>query len=140
VPAGNEIEVCGDAIMHEVQFLMNDQWHVGQEIRHVVFQESFVIPPCKSVWMYGKHLRELRKSVYHSAVLESLNSENMHFRTYIDINYFYYLHMKNPFLKLCRVFLKNSVYPYPPGKMELMCVMCVCARARPHDLYDAESV
>jgi hypothetical protein len=97
--------------MHEVHFSTNDQWHVGQEIRHVVFQESFVIPPCKPVWMYGNHMRELRKSVYHSAVLESLNSETMHFRTYVDINYFYYLHMRNPFLKLCRVFLKHPVYP-----------------------------
>jgi hypothetical protein len=72
VPAGNEIAMGGSAIMHEVQ---NDQWQVGQEIRHAVFQESFVIPPCKPVWMYGNHLRVLRKSVYHSAVLESLNSE-----------------------------------------------------------------
>jgi hypothetical protein len=37
VPVGNETEMCGSAIMREVQFLMNDQWHVGQEIRHVVF-------------------------------------------------------------------------------------------------------
>jgi hypothetical protein len=94
--------------MHEVQFSKNDQWHVGQEIRHVVFQESFVIPPCKPVWMYGN--QELRKSVYHSAVLESRNSETMHFRTYVDINYFYYLRMRNPFLKLCHVFFKHPVY------------------------------
>jgi hypothetical protein len=38
--------------MHEVQFRTNDQWHVGQEIRHVVFQECFVIPLCKPVWKY----------------------------------------------------------------------------------------
>jgi hypothetical protein len=57
--AGNEIEICRSAIMHEVQFSTNDQWHVGQVIRHVVFQESFVIPPCNPVWMYGNHLREL---------------------------------------------------------------------------------
>jgi hypothetical protein len=95
--------------MHEVQFSTNHQWHVGQEIRQVVFQESFVIPPCNPVWMCGKHLQELRKSVYHSAVLESLNSETMHFRTYVDINCFYYLHMRNTFLKLCRVFL-NTLY------------------------------
>jgi hypothetical protein len=31
--------------------------------------------------------------------LESLNSETMHFWTYFDVNYFYYLHMKNSFLK-----------------------------------------
>jgi hypothetical protein len=49
---GNEIEMRGSAIMHEVQFSMNDQWHIGQEIRHVVFQESFVIPPCKPVCKY----------------------------------------------------------------------------------------
>jgi hypothetical protein len=96
--------------MHEVQFSINEQWHVGQEIRHVVFQESFVILPCKPVWMYGNHLRELRMSVYQSAVLESLNSETMHFRTYVDINYFYYLHMRNPFLKLCLVFFKHPVW------------------------------
>jgi hypothetical protein len=102
--------MCGSAIRHDVQFSTNDQWHVGQEIRHLVFQESFVIPPCKPVLMYGNRLRELRKSVYHSAVLASLNSETMHFRTYVDINYFYYLHMRNPFLKLCRIFLKHPVY------------------------------
>jgi hypothetical protein len=28
------------------------EWHINQEIRHVVFQESFVIPPCKPVWKY----------------------------------------------------------------------------------------
>jgi hypothetical protein len=38
--------------MHEVQFSKNNQWHVGQEIRHVIFQESVVIPPCKPVWKY----------------------------------------------------------------------------------------
>jgi hypothetical protein len=26
------------------------------------------------------------------------------------MNCFYYLHMRNPFLKLCRVFLKHPVY------------------------------
>jgi hypothetical protein len=52
VPAGNETEMCRSAIMHEVQFSTNDKWHVGQEIRHAVFQESFVILPCKPVWKY----------------------------------------------------------------------------------------
>jgi hypothetical protein len=33
----------------------------------------------------------------------------MHFRTYVGINYFYYLHMRNPFLKLCHVFFKHPV-------------------------------
>jgi hypothetical protein len=36
----------------EVQFLTNDQWHVSQEVRHVVFQESYVILPCKPAWKY----------------------------------------------------------------------------------------
>jgi hypothetical protein len=40
------------AIMHEAQFSMNDQWDVSQEVRHIVFQESFVILPCKPVWKY----------------------------------------------------------------------------------------
>jgi hypothetical protein len=31
--------------------------------------------------------------------------ETMHFSTYVEVNYFYYLHMRNPFLKLCPVFL-----------------------------------
>jgi hypothetical protein len=53
--------MCGSAIVHEVQFSMNDQWHAYQEIRHAVSQESFVIPSCKPVWMYGNHLRELTK-------------------------------------------------------------------------------
>jgi hypothetical protein len=102
VPAGNETEMCGSAIMHEVQFSTNDQWHVGQEIRHVFFQESFVILPCKPVWMYGNRLRELRKSVYHSAVLESLNSETMDFRTYVDKNYLYCINLVyNPEVMPC---------------------------------------
>jgi hypothetical protein len=109
VPAGNETEMCGNAIKHEMQFPTNEQWHVGQEIRHVVFQESFVIPPCNPVWMYGNHLRELRKSVYHSAILESLNSETMHFRTYADIKYFYYLHMRNPFVKVMPCIFETPV-------------------------------
>jgi hypothetical protein len=46
---GNETEMCGSAIMHEVQFWMNHQWHVGQEIRHIVFQENFIIPLCKPI-------------------------------------------------------------------------------------------
>jgi hypothetical protein len=35
--------------VHEVQFSTYDGWHDGQGIRRVVFQESFVIPPCKYV-------------------------------------------------------------------------------------------
>jgi hypothetical protein len=64
---------------------------------------------CVTVMNDRNHLRELRNSVYHSAVLESLNSETVHFGTYIDINYFYYLHMRNSFLKLCHVFFKYPV-------------------------------
>jgi hypothetical protein len=30
VPAGNETEMCGSAIMYEMQFSTNDQLHVGQ--------------------------------------------------------------------------------------------------------------
>jgi hypothetical protein len=32
--------------MSEVQFPASDQWQVGKEIGHVVFQEIFVILPC----------------------------------------------------------------------------------------------
>jgi hypothetical protein len=53
---------------------------------------------CLNVVNGWNHLQELQNSVYHSAVLESLNSETMHFLTYVDINYFYYLHMMNSFL------------------------------------------
>jgi hypothetical protein len=52
VLAGNQTEMHGGIITHEVKLSMNDQWQIGQEIRHVVFQESFVIPPCKPVWKY----------------------------------------------------------------------------------------
>jgi hypothetical protein len=34
----------------------------------------------------------------------------MHLRTYVDINYFDCLHVRNSFLNLCRVFLKHPVY------------------------------
>jgi hypothetical protein len=52
VPAGNKAEMSVSTIIHEVQFSTNDQWHVGQEIRNVVFQKSFVISPCKTVWKH----------------------------------------------------------------------------------------
>jgi hypothetical protein len=52
VPADNETEMCGTATMHEVQFSTNDQWHIGQEIRHVVFQGSFVISPHTLIWKH----------------------------------------------------------------------------------------
>jgi hypothetical protein len=38
------------------------------------------------------------------------NSETMHFRAYVDINYVYFLHMGNCFLKLRRVYLKHPVF------------------------------
>jgi hypothetical protein len=106
-------------IMREVQFSTNDQWHVGQEIKHVFFlQEKFVISPCKPIWKYLGPNKWSKFSLSFGG-LESLNSENLHFWSYIDINHFY-LHMRNSFLKLCRVFLKQSVYIY-------MCVcVCVC--------------
>jgi hypothetical protein len=56
------------------------------------------------------HLLEIQNSVYRSAVLETLNSETMHFRTYVDIKYFYYLHVRNSFLTLCHVNLKHPIY------------------------------
>jgi hypothetical protein len=33
----------------------------------------------------------------------------MRFWAYVNINYFYYLHMSNSFMKLCQVFLKHPV-------------------------------
>jgi hypothetical protein len=47
--AANETELCVSAITNDVQFLTNVQWHVGQEIKHVVFQEIFAIPSYKLV-------------------------------------------------------------------------------------------
>jgi hypothetical protein len=52
VPASNETDMCVSATMYKVQFLPNDQWFIGQEVRHIIFQESFVIPPCKPVLRY----------------------------------------------------------------------------------------
>jgi hypothetical protein len=80
--------------------------------------KTWELPKMVSNWYHSSldvvndenHLRELRNSVYHSAVLESLNSETMHFRTYVDINYSYYLHMRNSFLKFWCVFLKYPAY------------------------------
>jgi hypothetical protein len=66
----------------------------------------------------GNHLWELRNPIYHSAGLESLNLQIIHFRTYVDINYFYYLHMRDSFLKLCRVFLKHPVEYSVPTSQE----------------------
>jgi hypothetical protein len=33
--------MCGSAIMHEVQFSTNEQWHIGEEIRYAVFHEIY---------------------------------------------------------------------------------------------------
>jgi hypothetical protein len=44
---------------------------------------------CLNVVNDEKHLWVLWNSVYHSVVVESLNSLSIHFRTYIDLNYFY---------------------------------------------------
>jgi hypothetical protein len=52
VPAGRETEMCGSAFMYAEQLSTIDQWNVGQEIRHVDFQESFIIPHVKPVWEY----------------------------------------------------------------------------------------
>jgi hypothetical protein len=43
--------MCASTIIHEAQFSTNGQWHVHQEIG-LVFEESFVILPCKDVWKY----------------------------------------------------------------------------------------
>jgi hypothetical protein len=51
IPADNGTEMCGKAIMNEVQFLTNGQWHVGQDIRVFAFQE-IIIPSCKPGCMY----------------------------------------------------------------------------------------
>jgi hypothetical protein len=48
----DETGMCGFAIMNEEQFLTNDKWYVGQEIRYAIFQDTFVIPPKKPVWKY----------------------------------------------------------------------------------------
>jgi hypothetical protein len=32
VPAGNETKCAGNTIMNEVQFLIDDQGHIGQEL------------------------------------------------------------------------------------------------------------
>lgn len=52
VPA-DETELCDNTITNEVQLLKNDQWHVGQEFRQVIFQEIFVtlpVSPLGSMW------------------------------------------------------------------------------------------
>jgi hypothetical protein len=61
----------------------------------------------------GNHLQEFWNAVYHTAVLERLSSETMHFCTYVYINYFCYLRMRNSFMKSCVYFWK-TVY-LPPG-------------------------
>lgn len=43
---------------------------------------------CLDIVNNRKHLRDLRNSLYHSAVLESLDLETMHSRTYVDIKLF----------------------------------------------------
>jgi hypothetical protein len=47
--------------MHAVQFLMNDKWHVSQEIRIVVFQESLF----EYMWGLNDCLQDLQNSLHH---------------------------------------------------------------------------
>jgi hypothetical protein len=70
----NETKICGSAILHKVHFSTNDRWHVDQDIRHVVFQENFVIPPCKPVW---NHM----KCISASSCLEYIVSRTCNHRT-----------------------------------------------------------
>jgi hypothetical protein len=49
---------------------------------------------CRHVANRNLHA-EFRYSLYHSAGLESLGSETMHFRTDVDVNYFYCLYVRN---------------------------------------------
>jgi hypothetical protein len=60
----------------------------------------------------GGHMEHLLKGNVKSSVSQTdlKNSETMHFQTYVDINYFYYLHMRNSFLKLCHVFVKHPAF------------------------------
>jgi hypothetical protein len=55
---------------------------------------------------------DLRNSDYHLAVFESLNSQTLHFRMYVDKNCFYYLHIRNSFMKLCPVIKSKSKLIY----------------------------
>jgi hypothetical protein len=62
----------------------------------------------------------------------------MHFRTYVDINYFYYLPITNSFMKLCCVLLNalctctnaSSVRPEPYEKSATFQSMEKCKQAR----------
>jgi hypothetical protein len=64
----------GNAMMHAVALLTDDQWQVGQEIGRVASQETFVIPPCNPIWKYVEcsDWTFARVSIYNSAVLENL--------------------------------------------------------------------
>jgi hypothetical protein len=89
--------------------MLNTQLLYNSPIK--IWKLSKIVSDCLNVVNDGNHLWELQNSVYHSVVLESLNLETMHFWTYVDINHFYYLHMRKSFLKLCRIFFKHPVYP-----------------------------
>ena len=57
----------------------------------------------------GNDLRKEKRSGEFQCC-EGHNSEMKHFRTYVVMNCFDCLHVGNTYLKLCRVFLKHSVY------------------------------
>jgi hypothetical protein len=52
--------------------------------------------------MIKNHMLEFKKSAYHSAALETVNSETMHFWTYVhgDIKYMYYFRVRKSSLNL----------------------------------------
>jgi hypothetical protein len=65
------------------------QWYV--ELRPVFRQVVDIWNiSCKAIWRADCHR-------------ETLKTRKLHFRTWVATNYFYYLHTRNSFLKLCRV-------------------------------------
>jgi hypothetical protein len=52
VPAGTKTEMCGSAVMHEVQPSTEYYWYVVQESRQCGAQEMSVVLPCKPIQKY----------------------------------------------------------------------------------------
>jgi hypothetical protein len=63
------------------------------------------------------------KVMWRAEAIDLNNSETMHLRIYVDVNYFYYLHMRKSFFKLCRTFLGPYDRPIKAQSTPSKCIL-----------------
>jgi hypothetical protein len=71
-------------------------------------------------------MEHLLQGTKNSSVSQAdLKTETMHYQTYV-INYFYYIHRRYTFPKLCNVFLKHLLCESVRMSMHVCVCVCVC--------------